>query len=114
MTNRSINYGERGRVIVTPDAASLAHDAAQLVSDTTRDAVSNRGVAFVALSGGSTPKHMGRILGAAPMRDLVPWGSLHVFWGDERWVPIDDPESNAGEAMRGYLESVPIPREQIH
>ena len=114
MTNRAIDYGQRGKVIVVPDAASLAHDAAQLVSSTSREAVANRGNAFVALSGGSTPKQMGGILGAEPMRSELPWGSIHIFWGDERWVSIEDPESNAGEAIRGYLDSVPIPREQLH
>ena len=39
---------------------------------------------------------------------------MQVFWGDERWVPLGSPESNAGEAMRGFLDLVPIPRANIH
>jgi 6-phosphogluconolactonase len=114
MTDGTIDYGERGRVVVLPDARSLAQHAAELLRDLTREVVADRANAYIALSGGSTPKAMGAILGAQPMRDEVPWGSLHVFWGDERWAPIDSPDSNAGEALRGYLDSVPIPRSQVH
>ena len=114
MTNNLIDYGDRGQVIVVPDAVALAQSAAELVRDATREAVANRGFAFIALSGGSTPKAMGALLGQVPLRDEVPWGSTHVFWGDERWVPIDDAESNAGEALRGFLAAVPIPHRQVH
>lgn len=114
MTDRTIDYGERGRVIVAPDAAALARNAAHLVRDNTRDAISKRGFAFIALSGGSTPKAMGQVLATESMRDQVPWGSIHVYWSDERWVPIEDSESNAGTAMRGYLNSLPIPPRQVH
>jgi 6-phosphogluconolactonase len=114
MTRQTIDYGQRGQVVVVPGADELARAAAELVRDTTRDAVANRGFTFVALSGGSTPKAMGALLKQEPLRDEVPWGSTHIFWGDERWVPIEDPESNAGEAMRGFLESVPIPPRQVH
>ena len=114
MSHPSIDYGRRGRVVVVPDAGTLANEAAQLVRQTTLEAVSDRGSAFIALSGGSTPKAMGEVLGSSPMRDEVPWGSTHIFWGDERWVPLEDPESNAGEAMRGFLDSLPIGRQQIH
>ncbi len=114
MTDGTIDYGERGRVIVVADARALAQRAAELVRNTTREVVSDRANAYVALSGGSTPKAMGAILGAEPVRDEVPWGSVHFFWGDERWVPIESPESNAGEAMRGFLDEVPVPHDQVH
>ena len=64
MSGRTIDYGERGRVIVLSDSGALAQQAAELVRDTTRESVSDRGSAFIALSGGSTPKQMGTILGA--------------------------------------------------
>jgi 6-phosphogluconolactonase len=114
MSDKTIDYGERGRVVVLPDAQALAERAADTLRDVAISAVADRGNAFVALSGGSTPKRMGSILGADPMRDEVPWAALHMFWGDERWAPLTSPESNAGEAMRGYLDAVPIPRNQVH
>jgi 6-phosphogluconolactonase len=114
MTDGTIDYGDRGTVVVLSDAQSLALRTAELVRDTTLEVVADRANAYIALSGGSTPKALGAILGAEPMRDEVPWGSLHIFWGDERWVSLESPESNAGEAIRGFLDAVPIPREQVH
>ena len=114
MSEKSIDYGERGRVVVLPDAQALAKRAAEALREAAVEAVAERGQAYVVLSGGSTPKLMGNILGAAPMKDELPWGSLQVFWGDERWVPIESAESNAGEATRGYLDAVPIPPSHVH
>jgi len=70
--------------------------------------------ALIVLSGGSTPKKMGQLLAQEPLIERMPWANLEVFWGDERWVPLADSESNAGEAMRGFLDAAPIPRDQIH
>ena len=74
----------------------------------------NAGSAFVALSGGTTPKQMGTILAREPYRSRIPWDRVHIFWGDERWVPLGSPESNAGEARRGFLDLVPIPPGNVH
>jgi 6-phosphogluconolactonase len=57
---------------------------------------------------------MGAILAREPYRSRVPWDRVHVFWGDERWVPLGSPESNAGEAKRGFLDLVPIPPGNVH
>jgi 6-phosphogluconolactonase len=114
MSERVIDYGERGKVRVVADGNAIARAGAELVRDEMIEAVRERGVGCIALSGGSTPKAMGAILREEPFRSQVPWGSMQVFWGDERWVPIIDPESNAGEALRGYLTSVPIPQSNIH
>ena len=97
-----------GRCIV-PDGSALARAAAERFACAVEQAVSERGHAFVALSGGTTPKQMGSILAREPYRSRIPWDRVHVFWGDERWVPLGSPESNAGEARRGFLDLVPIP-----
>jgi 6-phosphogluconolactonase len=57
---------------------------------------------------------MGELLAEPPYRDQVPWASLEVFWGDERWVPMDSPESNAGEAKRILLDRVPVEPARIN
>jgi 6-phosphogluconolactonase len=114
MTDGTIDYGERGRVVIFETAGLLALGGAALVQGTATEAVEDRGNAYIALSGGSTPKAMGALLRGKPMVDKVPWGALHLFWGDERWVPLESPESNAGEAMRGFLDAVPIPSPQVH
>jgi 6-phosphogluconolactonase len=110
----SFDLGPRGEVTLVADGSALAHAAAERFALAVEDAVAERGQAFVALSGGSTPKAMGRILAREPYRSRIPWDRVHVFWGDERWVPLGSPESNAGEAMRGFLDLVPIPRANIH
>lgn len=113
MTERTIETG-RGLVRVVADAEALAHAAADLFAETTTEAAAERGRAFVALSGGSTPQRMGELLAAAPHRDRVPWERLELFWGDERWVPSTSPESNAGVARRAFVDRVPIPAAQVH
>jgi 6-phosphogluconolactonase len=57
---------------------------------------------------------MGGLLAREPYRSRIPWDRLHVFWGDERWAPLGSPESNAGEAKRGFLDRVPIPPANVH
>src|SRR5687767_9226017 len=111
---RIIDYDARGTVYVLEDAEQLAKAAAAFVDSVTRAAVERRGVATVALSGGSTPKKLGIELTQAPYRESVPSGSLQLFWGDERWVPLHHPESNAGEAKRGWLDELGLNDDQIH
>ena len=110
----SFDLGPRGEVIVVPDGSGLARAAAERFAQVVERAVAERGAAFVSLSGGSTPKQMGGILAREPYRSRIPWEQVQVFWGDERWVPLASAESNAGEAMRGFLDLVPIPRANIH
>jgi 6-phosphogluconolactonase len=112
--NEVLDFGPRGQVIVVDDGPALAQAAAERFAQVVDDAVAQRGVAFIALSGGSTPKQMGSVLSREPHRSRIPWDKVHVFWGDERAVPIASPESNAGEAMRGFLHLVPISAANVH
>ena len=105
---RTQDYGPRGRVVVVRDAEALARAAAEVFVRAMSEAVAVRGLGTVALSGGSTPKRMAELLAAAPYREQVPWAELEIFWGDERWVPLASPESNAGEAKRLLLDRVPV------
>ena len=67
---------------------------------------------IVALSGGTTPRMMFELLASSEFRGQVDWAKVHVFWGDERAVPPDHPESNYGMARRELLLRVPIPAGQ--
>ena len=113
-TLQSIDFGARGEVTVVADGSALAQAAAERFAQAVEAAVAARGVAYVALSGGSTPKQMGSILAREPYRSRIPWERVQVFWGDERPVPLGSPESNAGEARRGFLDLVPIPPGNVH
>jgi 6-phosphogluconolactonase len=67
----------------------------------------------IALSGGSTPKLLFTVLGER-FKNSVPWKYVHFFWGDERCVPLDDPESNFGMTKKVFLEKIKIPQANIH
>ncbi len=111
---RTLDYGDRGSVVVVPDSDALANLAANLLLTSAEEATAAGHRALIALSGGSTPKKMGELLAIAPLIERIPWSNLDIFWGDERWVPLADPDSNAGEALRGYLDQAPISPGNIH
>jgi 6-phosphogluconolactonase len=64
----------------------------------------------VALSGGSTPKGLFDLLSQSPYREQANWRSLGIYWGDERCVPPDNPDSNYGMAKQHLLDNVPVER----
>jgi len=67
-----------------------------------------------ALSGGSTPRRLFQVLAAEPFASLVPWNSIHFYWGDERNVPPGHPDSNYSMARELLLSRVPVPPTNIH
>ena len=99
---------------VYPDLESLSRAAAALLVEQANLAVAARGRFSVALSGGNTPRRTYELLAAPPWVDQAPWDQVHVFWGDERCVPQNDPRSNARSAKEAWLDHVPIPGDQIH
>ena len=114
MSTSTQTSAARGRIVIVDDPDALAEAAATAFEVATNEAVRARGRAFVALSGGSTPKRMGALLAGDRFREEIPWDRLELFWGDERWVPLADPESNAGAARRGWIDRVPVPTASVH
>jgi 6-phosphogluconolactonase len=102
------------QIIIANNATELAINAADVFLETARDCVRERDRFAVALSGGSTPHEMHRMLAEEPYGSDVPWEKVHIFWVDERCVPVDDPASNYGAAKKEFLDRIPIPAEQIH
>ena len=96
------------------DYEALSRAAAALFAERAREALRDQRDFRVALSGGKTPARMFALLAAAPLRDEVPWSRVQVFWGDERWVPLDDERSNAGQARRQLLDRVPLAADQVY
>lgn len=97
-------------VEVLPDQTALIQRSLELVLTKIRAAIQERGLCTLALSGGSTPKP----LYEAIAQEQLPWDKIHVFWGDERYVPPDDPDSNQLMARRAWLDQVDIPDSNIH
>jgi 6-phosphogluconolactonase len=100
---------------VSASAAELAGVAAELFTSVTAAAVKARGLARVAISGGSTPKAMFALLAdrAKPYFAEVPWEKLQLFWVDERCVPPTDAESNYRMTNEAMLAHVPLPAAQV-
>ncbi len=96
-----------------PDPADLARAVAAAVAQTLAQATLARGAASIALAGGNTPRALYQRLASAH-RDDVPWEKLHVFWGDERDVPPDDPHSNYRMAREALLDAVPVSADHVH
>ena len=101
---------------VEPSAAALARRAADFFVDQAVQAVAARGVARIAVSGGSTPKAAFATLGeqGEEWRERMPCGKLDLWWVDERCVPPDDAESNYRMTREALLDHVPLKPEQIH
>jgi 6-phosphogluconolactonase len=91
----------------------LSHNAVEIFVVQASQSIHKRGRFLVALNGGSTPKRLFQLL-AFDFRDKVDWSKVHVFWGDERLVPSNDPESSYGQAQKLFLQHVPIPESNIH
>jgi len=87
--------GDEPQIEVLADPDAVAAAAAERIVTALSDAVGRRGRADWATTGGSTPIGIYRELAAAPLRDEVPWSDVHVWWGDDRFVPRDHPLSNA-------------------
>lgn len=68
----------------------------------------------ISLSGGSTPKLLFKTLAQEPYKSQIQWQNLHFWWGDDRMVPPQDPESNYGEVQKLLLDHIQIPTENIH
>lgn len=100
-------------VTIYPDKETIAKAAADLFVETAREAITNHGRFTVSLTGGSTPEQLYKLLASPSYRDQIDWQNVYVFWGDERWVPLDDPKSNAKMSFETLLDHVDIPQEQI-
>lgn len=111
MTTSSSN---RSHLSVLEDAQAVARRGADLFSRLSAEAIARHGQFRVALSGGSTPKAMHTLLASDPYRDQIDWSKVQFYWGDDRHVAPDDPESNFRMAYDTLLQFIPIHEAQIH
>jgi 6-phosphogluconolactonase len=103
------------RLAVFPDAAAVAEVTADRFVSAARTSIEERGIFRVALSGGGTPKQVYPRLLEPQRRDAVDWSAVEFFWGDERAVPPDHPESNFGVAYQMLISQLPDVRpDRVH
>ncbi|TDB69228.1 6-phosphogluconolactonase [Arundinibacter roseus] len=91
----------------------LSKAAADFFVQKAQEAIQQHGRFVVALTGGSSPVELYKLLAQPPYTELISWPQTFIFWGDERWVPLTDERSNARMAHETLLDHVPIPAENI-
>lgn len=102
------------RVVVVAHAAAASEAAARHIAGSLRAAVAERGRADWATTGGSAAPGIYRHLADDPLRDEIPWAQVHVWWGDDRFVPRDHPLSNVQPLDDILLDSTPLPIANLH
>ncbi|MCL4867970.1 MAG: 6-phosphogluconolactonase [Anaerolineae bacterium] len=103
-----------GQFLVLENPEALAIEAANRFVTLAGQIIAAQGRFSVALSGGSTPEAMYRLLAQAPLKDQVDWKNVYLFWGDERFVPPDDPDNMWRMAQETFLSYLPIPPTNIY
>ena len=101
-------------ITVVHDAAALAEAAAAQFVQAANQALARQDRWAVALSGGATPQAAYQRLAAPDLASQVDWARVHLFWGDERCVPPDHPESDYGMARAALLDHIPVPPANVH
>lgn len=101
---------------ISPTPAEVAKSAAHLFTEAALNAVGARGLARIAISGGTTPKAMFALLAdpTQPFLQQVPWNKLDLYWVDERCVPPTDADSNYRMTNEVMLSKVPLPADHVH
>jgi len=102
------------RVVISPDAADLAADVAQRLIDRLIRRSTAGKTSHIALSGGGIAGDVLRALGSHPQRSTVDWSTVHVWWGDEKFLPAGDEERNDVWARRSFLDHIDIPAANVH
>lgn len=100
---------------VFPNIEALSRAALDELLRIAQEAVAERGRFAIALSGGHTPAKLYAMWAQADKAGRsTPWNRVHLFWGDERYVPVDDPLSNYRMTREALLAHVPIPEGNVH
>jgi 6-phosphogluconolactonase len=101
---------------IKQDSEALSVAAADWIASAVSDAIAARGIARIAISGGSTPKRAFELLADPnqPFRSRIDWARLFLFWVDERCVPPDHPDSNYRMTREALLSKIPIPEQNVH
>jgi 6-phosphogluconolactonase len=101
-------------IVTCEDLQDLSNKAAELFVKLFQQSIQSDGRFTVALSGGHTPSALYSLLGSDAYRQKIDWSKVHLFWGDERCVPPDDPQSNYRMTSETLLKHVPIPEQNVH
>src|SRR6185295_1112723 len=101
-------------VLIAKNIEELSQQVAEWMVDYIHKTLQLEDRFTIALSGGSTPKKLNLLLASDQFKNRIDWQKLHVFWGDERYVPFTDDRNNAKMAFDTLLDHVTVPKSQIH
>ena len=102
------------KIDVYDDAGQLAQGVANRVLTIVAEAIDERGSCSIALAGGSTPKRLYELLATDEFREGIDWSRVHLFLGDERYVPLEHPDSNFQMAKEALIDQVSIPDSNVN
>ena len=105
---------QSGEIFIYDDVTTLAGAVATRIGTLAAESIEARGVFHISLAGGTTPRRLYETLALPEYGLRIDWSRVHVFFGDERCVPPDDPESNYGMARASLLDTVPLAETHIH
>lgn len=100
-------------VKVFDNKSEISTAAAELFVQIAQQSISQNGKFVVSLTGGSSPEQLYTLLAQPEYQNKIDWSKVFVFWGDERWVSLNDEQSNGKMTDRTLLSKVPIPKNQV-
>ncbi|HEY3342919.1 MAG TPA: 6-phosphogluconolactonase [Anaerolineae bacterium] len=101
-------------ISISPDAATLMRDAARQILALSRAAIDAHNVFHIALSGGNTPNALFGLMASPEYAAQFDWAHIHLWWSDERYVPLESPELNYNMANDALIRHVRIPPANVH
>jgi 6-phosphogluconolactonase len=101
-------------VKIYPDKNTLIRESAAYISNVIQTTINEQNKCTFVLAGGSTPKGLYKTLASHEYREKVDWRKVHLFWGDERCVRPEHPESNYRMAKETLIDHIDIPQENVH
>ncbi|MCS7011787.1 MAG: 6-phosphogluconolactonase [Anaerolineales bacterium] len=115
ISSQTFQLDEKGqhRLVLVPSPEALAAWGAREIVRLAQEAIAQRGLFHWVLSGGNTPQALYQRLAELP-NESIPWSQVHVWWGDERNVPLTDEQSNYRMAWQVLLGRIPLPQANIH
>ena len=107
-------HGTQRSVLLFDTPGEVALAATERFVEYANQAIAKHGVFSVALAGGNTPRRVYELLASNPHKNLIEWSNVHLFFGDERCVPSDHPDSNYAMVDRALISKIDIPPSNIH
>ena len=101
-------------ILTYPSLEDLSRAAAEYICEIAEEAIKERDIFTLVLSGGSTPRLLYEELARQPISKRIDWQKTHIFWGDERYLPPDHPDSNYALAFQAFVSKVDIPPANVH